>query len=95
MDDGIKHIYAGTFISQGTAGLIDIKLNAPIKSALIGIVVGGLAGVAKEYYYDRKLGRGTFEYRDMGNTFYGSVVGGFKVTFYLKIKEKSKIDYYN
>ena len=23
MDDGIKHIYAGTFISQGVAGLVD------------------------------------------------------------------------
>ena len=91
-----KHVWAGTAISQTTAVIANQVIKKPILSAFIGLSVGCIAGVLKEEWYDRKLGKGTYDNIDMQCTAWGSLVGSINVSVAFNLQKKNKtnlIDY--
>ena len=95
--DTEKHIYAGMGVAI-TSTIIAKKITKNnLKSTLIGFGVGCLAGYAKESIYDRRLGLGHYENRDMVNTIWGSLVGSISICCILDLEKKHKLnktDYY-
>lgn len=57
-----------------------------------GLASGILAGYAKEYIWDKEMGRGTFSKNDLMCTAWGSMLGtiGLVVSFDIKEKRKRK-----
>ena len=91
-----KHVWTGTAISQTTAVIANQVIKKPILSAFIGLSVGCIAGVLKEEWYDRKLGKGTYDNIDMQCTAWGSLVGSVNVSVAFNLQKKNKtnlIDY--
>ncbi|HRS20960.1 MAG TPA: hypothetical protein P5510_04300 [Clostridia bacterium] len=65
MNDKIKHIIAGFLIS----GLVGFFLHG-----LIVFIPALIAGLAKEFVWDKWMKRGTFEWKDIGFTIWGGAL---------------------
>jgi len=77
IDDTTKHVWAGMIISALTAFLL-VKLNLHhALASVLGLIVGVMAGLGKEFLWDKKLGKGTFNMNDYLATGWGSFVGAF------------------
>ncbi len=70
------HVWAGiliTFFFGLTSWYIfDI---IPFTACLIGLLIGNAAGFGKEFIWDKKLGKGVFNWQDIYATGWGTMVG--------------------
>ena len=85
MNDKVKH-----YIASGVISLISLILFALIPyefmfgwDKAISLFLGIFAGAIKEFIWDKLLGKGTFEWRDLESSVYGS----FTITFVWLIGE--------
>jgi hypothetical protein len=87
----VKHVYAGVGISAGV-GVMTYKLTDGrwLPSLGAGLASGILAGYAKEYVWDKGMGRGTFSKNDIICTAWGSMLGTICITVYFDHQERKK-----
>jgi hypothetical protein len=92
--DKTIHFYAGAGISMGTGLIVDHFTHRHTLSMFSGIVVGSLAGIAKEAIYDKALHKGECDNWDAMATTWGAIIGGLvvRVKFDLDDKKQRKID---
>lgn len=76
-DGTAKHYLAGVVVSNWAGSSAYYFGAKPFKSCLIGFGAGVLAGLGKEYIYDKAMDRGTFSKPDLAMTVWGSLVGSF------------------
>lgn len=73
--DVTKHYIAGNIVSTGV-GYATYKLTDKVGvSLLTGFVSGVVAGIVKEEIWDKRMGKGFHEHKDIYNTSWGSSVG--------------------
>ena len=72
-DGSVKHFYAGAGISFVTGSIINHYTDKPGLSCLVGFGAGTLAGLGKEYIYDKQWGKGVFSKDDYRITAWGSL----------------------
>ncbi len=72
----VKHFYAGAGITFVSASIINHYTDKPTLSTWGGITIGCLAGLGKEYIYDRAMNKGVFSKDDYLMTFWGAACGG-------------------
>lgn len=72
----IKHFYAGAGITFISASIINHYTDKPTLSTWGGITIGCLAGLGKEYIYDKAMKKGVFSKDDYLMTFWGAACGG-------------------
>lgn len=77
IDDKSKHYVAGVVVSNWAGSTAYYFGAKPFKACLIGFGAGCLAGIGKEYIYDKAMDRGTFSKPDLEMTIWGSLVGSF------------------
>ena len=70
-----KHFYAGFGISCISGSIVNHYTDKPGLSCVIGFGVGTLAGLGKEYIYDKQWGKGVFSKDDYRMTAWGSLCG--------------------
>lgn len=77
IDDKGKHYLAGVVVSNWAGSSAYYFGAKPLKACLIGFTAGALAGLGKDYIYDKQMGRGVFDKEDIKMTVWGSLVGAF------------------
>lgn len=77
IDDKSKHYLAGVVITNWAGSSAYYFGAKPFKACLIGFGAGCLAGLGKEYIYDKQMGIGVFDKEDLRVTIWGSLVGAF------------------
>jgi len=80
--DKIFHLFAGLGISVIT-GYTIVRLSSIDWLFFTGIFAAALAGCLKEYIWDKKLKKGTFEVGDILVTIYGGAIGLAILSFLL------------
>lgn len=88
LNDKDKHYLAGVVISNWAGSSAYYFGAKPFKACLIGFTAGTLAGLGKEYIYDRQLGKGTFNKEDLLTTVWGSLAGTFCLRIALDYNQK-------
>lgn len=77
IDDNTLHVWAGMLIAFLFA-MILVFLNVHFALAsVLGLIAGVLIGLGKEFIWDKKLHKGTFNPNDYYATGWGSLVGAF------------------
>lgn len=78
--DKTVHVWAGALIALigGIVFYIFFDANFWIYP-LVGFIVGNIAGLFKEFVYDKALKFGQFSWADLLATFYGTLVGSIMV----------------
>lgn len=92
--DNLKHLMAGTVISLAVGDITYQISDRVALSVGTAFAVGVGAGITKELWWDRHLGRGTYSKLDMIDTAVGSTVGSFGLFIYImhkKDREREKI----
>jgi hypothetical protein len=87
-DGDSKHYIAGVVISNWAGSSAYYFGAKPFKACLIGFAAGTLAGLGKEYIYDKQMNRGTFSKGDLTTTIWGSLVGTFCLRIALDRNQK-------
>jgi len=84
------HIWGTCAIAMGTGYTINkvTKDRHPFISALIGGAFAFGVGAAKEYIWDRQMGRGVFNKEDLISNARGSVAGVYGIAVILHIRRK-------
>ena len=94
--DVTKHYIAGNIISTGV-GYGTYKITDKVGVSLIaGFVSGVVAGIAKEEIWDKRMGKGFHEHKDIYNTSWGSSVGTVMLVVIInenKIKKEKRINF--
>lgn len=72
----IKHFYAGAGITFVTGSIVNHYTHKPTLSTWVGIGTGVLAGIGKEYIYDKAMQKGVFSKDDYLMTFWGAACSG-------------------
>lgn len=87
----VKHVYAGVGISVAT-GVITYNLTEGrwLESMGVGLATGVVAGLAKEYIWDKEMKRGTFNKMDILSTNWGALIGTVSLCVVFDTKEKKK-----
>lgn len=93
MDDNSKHYYAGAGISYVSGSIFYKKTKRKMLSCMVGMSMGALAGLTKEYYYDKHMGKGVFSKDDYQITSWGSVCGGFTLCLVIDSKQRNQHKY--
>ena len=88
--DDAKHFYAGFGISMGVGYVTYEATDRWLVSMGTGLGAGILAGVAKEYVWDKAMKRGTFSKNDMVVTSWGALVGSICLVVPMDTKEKKQ-----
>lgn len=90
LTDDYKHWITGSLIS-GVSGSAAYELGAkPFHAACIGFGLGTLAGIAKEYVWDKQMKRGTCDNKDAFTTSWGALFGALTVTIYIDKQQKKQ-----
>ena len=93
--DVTKHYIAGNIISTGV-GYATYKLTDKVGVSLIaGFVSGVVAGIVKEEIWDKRMGKGFHEHKDIYNTSWGSSVGTVMLVVLInenRIKKEKRIN---
>jgi hypothetical protein len=69
--DKRKHFYYGMLIALAT---IILFLPFPFSIPVLGTISAGIVGIGKEVIYDKKMGKGQFEWLDFVATMNGGIV---------------------
>lgn len=75
-DDKALHFYSGAGITFVTGSIVNHYTHKPTLSTWVGIGTGVLAGLGKEYIYDKAMNKGVFSKDDYLMTFWGAACGG-------------------
>ena len=76
IDDKALHVYACLVISVITGVLCYCYLNTGILVSITnGFVLAIVIGFAKEFIWDKALGKGTFNWWDIFYDFWGALIG--------------------
>jgi hypothetical protein len=88
MTDDTKHFIAGVGITITSSYVIHKITKRPFLSCISGLAIGVGTGLAKEYIYDRAMGKGVFNKQDYKNTAIGSVFGYMTIQCLITIKKR-------
>ena len=88
--DKLYHNIAGNIVSTGI-GYGTYKLTDKVGVSLItGLVSGVVAGIAKEEIWDKRMGKGTYDKKDLYATSWGSAVGSICLVVLIDNNKKKK-----
>lgn len=89
-DGSTRHFYAGFGITCISGSIIQHYTDKPTLACLGGIGIGVLSGFAKEYIWDRKMGKGVFSQKDYLMTAWGALCGGLVLRCAIDVKERNR-----
>lgn len=89
-DGSTLHFYAGFGITMISGSIIYHYTENTTLSCLSGLGTGILAGLGKEYIWDRKLKRGVFGKEDYLTTGWGAFVGTIVLRCSIDIVQKKR-----
>lgn len=87
IDDKTLHFYSGAGITFISGSIINHYTDRPTLSTLGGITIGCLAGLGKEFIYDKQMGKGVFSKNDYLMTGWGALCGGVVVRCWIDYKQ--------
>lgn len=77
IDSNTLHVWAGMVIAF-LFSMIFVQLHLHFGLAsFLGLIIGVMVGLGKEFIWDKKLHKGTFNPNDYYATGWGSLVGAF------------------
>ena len=79
--DKILHDYAGELIAGFSTILLVLLTISPYLSIGVGFIVATIVGYLKEWLYDKKMGKGTYDMDD----FKAVVVGALRMSIILAL----------
>ena len=85
--DDAKHVYATCAITHAVGWGVYYKTDKPGLSCVIGMGAGMIAGLGKEYIWDKKLDKGTFSKLDLASDAWGCLLGGITLRCAIDWKE--------
>lgn len=89
-DDRAAHFYSGAGITFVSASIINHYTDKPTLSTWGGITIGCLAGLGKEYIYDKAMKKGVFSKDDYLMTFWGAACGGVVIRCTIDFRQRGK-----
>ena len=90
MTDDNKHLIAGVGITMVSSYVIHKITGKTFLPCIDGLAIGIGSGYAKEYIWDRAIGKGVFNKQDYQSTTIGSVIGYMSIQCLITIRPKKR-----
>lgn len=79
LPDDVKHVYSTMAVTVLSAEIMNQVIDNRTISLCSGMALGIGVGLAKEYVYDKAMGRGVFSSRDIMSDGWGVLLGGIVI----------------
>lgn len=91
LPDDAKHVYAGVLITAASGSIVYQITDKPGWSVLLGFTCGVGAGLAKEFIWDKAMGKGTFNKWDAFETAWGAGIGSICLRVGIDVHERRRL----